>query len=310
MIKKIGLVAVLLAVGVAIALYLRGGSAPSEPEQAFTPRTGASEMDRIADLERALAAQVDRSNLLASRLAELEGRMGQRGNRSNDPNAPGGRNGNDPRSDRFAQMREQLTDANGNIDPAKIQEMRRKQEIDRLVQAGFTQERAEWIMRRTQELQVQAQQAQFDAQRNGQQYRGVNTEEALRKEIGDAEYEQYLAGTGRSTTVQVMEVLASSAAERSGLKAGDQIVSYAGQRVFSSGDLNSLTRQGTPGETVTVEVKRDGQVVQLSVPRGVLGVEAGGGGRGGPGGFGGNRGGGFPGGGGPPGGFGGNRGGG
>jgi hypothetical protein len=74
--------------------------------------------------------------------------------------------------------------------------------------------------------------------------------------------------------------------------------------VFDTAELNSLTRQGTPGETVTVEVQRNGQTVQLSVPRGVLGVQAGGGGRGnrgGPGGFGG---------GGPPGGFGGRAGGG
>ncbi len=298
MIKKIGLVVALLAIGVAIAMYLRNGSTPGEPEQAFTPRTDASEMDRIADLERALAAQVDRSNLLASRLAELEGRIGQRG--GNRPaNGPNGPNGNDPRADRFPD-RSQFLDANGNFDPAKMAEARRKQEVDRLVRAGFTQERAEWIMRRTQELEVQAQQAQYEAQRNGQPFARVDTDAALRKEMGDAEYEKYLTGTGRPTNVQVMDVLASSAAERAGLKPGDQILSYAGQRVFDSGELNSLTRQGTPGETVTVEVQRDGQTVQLSVPRGVLGVQAGGfgGGRGGPGG---NRGGG------PPGGFGGGR---
>lgn len=304
MIKKIGMVVALLAVGVAIAMYLRTGSAPAEPEQAFTPRTDASETDRIADLERALAAQVDRSNLLASRLAELEGRIGQRGN-SGMPER-GRPAGDDPRTDRFADMRQDLLDANGNLDPTKVAEMRRRQEVDRLVRAGFTQERAEWILRRTQELQVQQQQAQFDAQRNGQPFRGTDIEESLRREIGDAEYEQYLAGTGRSTSVAVMEVLASSPAERAGLRPGDQIVSYAGQRVFDNGDLTSLTREGNPGESVTVEVNRNGQIVQLSVPRGVLGVQTGGGGRGGPGG---NRGGGFPGGGGPPGGFGGRGGG-
>jgi hypothetical protein len=306
MVKKIGLVAALLAIGVAIAMYLRGGSAPDVPEQAFTPRTSASETDRIADLERALAAQVDRSNLLASRLTELEGRLGQRGN--NRPTGPIGADGTDPRANRGNEMRQQFLDANGNFDPTKMAEARRKQEVDRLVKAGFTQERAEWILRRTQELEVQAQQAQYDAQRNGQPFTRVDTDAALRQEMGDAEYEKYLAGTGRPTSVQVMEVLASSAAERSGLKPGDQIVSYAGQRVFDSGELNSLTRQGTPGETVTVEVQRNGQIMQLSVPRGVLGVQAGGFPGGGRGGNRGGPGGGFPGGG-PPGGFGGGRGG-
>lgn len=299
MVKKIGLMAALLAIGVAIAMYLsREPAVEAVAEQAFTPRAGASETDRIADLERALAAQVDRGNLLDSRLKELESRLAQFGNFRGQGAEQAG--GTDPRANRRGNFDPaELLDANGNIDPTKLAEARRKQELERLVRAGFTQERAEWILRRTQELQVQAQQAQYDAQRNGQQYRGTSIEESLRQEIGDAEYEKYLAGTGRPTSVQVMEVFASSAAERAGLKPGDQIVSYAGQRVFDTGELNNLTRQGLPGETVTVEVQRNGQTVQLSVPRGVLGVQAGGGrgNRGGPGGFGG----------GPPGGFGGGR---
>ncbi len=174
------------------------------------------------------------------------------------------------------------------------------------MQAGFTRERAEWIERRTQELQLQAQQAQYEAQRNGQPFRGTDVEASLRKEVGDTEYEKYLKASGRPTEVRVMDVLASSPAEKSGLKPGDSIVSYAGTRVFEMNELNALTRQGNPGESVTVEVQRDGQTVQLQVLRGVLGVQSGGG-RGGPGGGGppGGFGGGLPGGRGRPGGFGG-----
>lgn len=302
MVRKIILVAALLAVGVAIALYVRRPGA-EVPSQAFTPRIDASEGERIADLEKALAAQVDRGNLLESRVKQLEARLGAWGGRRNaDPNATG-REGRDPR---------QLTDADGNFDPAKVSQRNRERRLDRLVQAGFSRDRAEAIDRRVQELQVQDQQARFDAQRNNQQYRGMDIEATLRKEMGDADYEKYLAGTGRPTSVRVMDVQASSPAENAGLKPGDQIVSYAGQRVFDTNDLNALTRQGTPGEAVTVEVQRDGQTVQLSVPRGVLGVQGGGGGRrggfnggaGGPGGFGG---GGPPGGGFGGGGFGGGR---
>jgi hypothetical protein len=288
MAKKAGLIVALLLVGIAIALYLKGGSSPSQ--QAFTPRTDASESERIADLEKALAAQVDRTNLFETRMRELETRLGARGE------AVAG--GDDPRAGRMAEMRQRFGDANGNVDPAAMRDRMRKAQTDRLVEAGFTRERAEWIERRMQELQLQAQQAQFEAQRTGQQFRGTDIEATLRKEIGDAEYEKYLKGTGRPTEVRVMDVLASSPAEKSGLKPGDQIVSYAGTRVFEMNDLNALTRQGNPGEAVTVEVQRDGQAVQLQVPRGVLGVQGGGGGRG-PGG-----------GGGPPGGFGGGPGGG
>jgi C-terminal processing protease CtpA/Prc len=297
MVKKIVIAAVLLAAGVGIAMYLRSGS-PEQPAQAFTPRTDASQTERIADLEKTLAAQVERINQLESRLKDQDSRQANwGGNRRNaDPNNP-------ERDQRMAALRKDVTDANGNIDPAKMRERAREQQLDRLVQAGFTRERAEWLERRTQELTLQAQQAQFDAQRSGQQVRGIDIEAALRNEIGDAEYEKYLTGTGRPTDVRVMDVLASSPAERAGLKPGDQIVSYGGTRVFDSGDLTALTRQGTPGEAVTVEVKRDGQVVQMQVPRGVLGVESGGAGRrggpqggfpgGGPGGFGGGGQGGF-----------------
>jgi hypothetical protein len=282
MVKKIGLAVVLLAAGVALALYLRSGPAPEKAAETFAPRTDASESERIADLEQALAAQVDRGNLLQSRLAELEARFGARGSRGN-------ADGEDPRGDRAAAMRGRGMDANGNFDPTAMRQRMREDQLERLVKAGFTRERAEWIDRRSQELQLQAQQAQYDAQRNGQPFRGIDADAALRKEMGDAEYEKYLTGTGRPTNVQVMDVLASSAAEKSGLRPGDQIVSYAGTRVFEMNDLNTLTREGNPGETVAVEVQRDGQTVQVQVPRGVLGVQ-GGGGRGGggpPGGFGG-----------------------
>jgi hypothetical protein len=273
MIRKLVIGAVVLVAGVAAALHFSGGSGPEEAA-AFTPRTDASESERIRDLEKALAAQVERGNQLDARLGELEGRVGKR---SGDADAS-----LDPRAER-GPMRQRFADAEGNFDPAAARQGMRERQLDRLVQAGFTRERAEWLERRSQELQLQAQQAQYDAQRSGQPFRGADIQSALRKEIGDAEYEKYLAGTGRPTNVPVMEVLASSAAEKSGLRAGDQIVSYAGTRVFEMNELNALTRQGSPGETVTVEVQRDGQVVQVQVPRGVLGVQAGGGrGGGGP----------------------------
>ncbi len=290
MVRKIIIVVLLLAAGVAIAMYIHGGSAPARPVEAFKPRTDASDADRIADLERALAAEVERGHSLETRLGELEGRLGQRfgGNR-------GAADGATVEERRNA--RNQF--GNGNFDPAAMLEQRRQRQIERLVAAGFTADRAEWINRRTQELELQQQQAQADAQRNGTPFRRVDTETALRKDMGDAEYEKYLAALGQPTNVRVMDVLATSAAEKSGLRAGDQIVSYAGTRVFDNDDLTTLTRQGTPGETVTVEVQRDGQTVQVQVPRGVLGVQSAGG-RGPGGGF---PGGGFRGGpgGGPPG---------
>jgi S1-C subfamily serine protease len=175
-----------------------------------------------------------------------------------------------------------------------MRERFQKAQEDRIRASGLTPERVQSIERRAEELRVAAMQAQYEAQRTGQRVDGMNVDQALRRELGDAEYERYLKATGQPTEVRVMEVLATSAAERAGLKAGDEIVSYAGKRVFDARELNAVTTQGNTAGTVTVEVKRDGQTVQLSVPAGPLGVSAGGG-RGGPGG------------GGPPGGFRGGR---
>jgi hypothetical protein len=288
MLKKVAMVAVLLAAGVAIALYLRDGRSAGEPEVEFTPDTGASAEARIGELERALAAQIERGRALDSRIAQLEARVGQVGGRRG--NGEGG-----PDEAQLAAMRERFPvelGADGRPDPVAMRERARERQLERFLEAGFTRERAEWIERRTQELEVQAMQARYEAQRSGQSAQGVlDPQRALRKELGDAEYERYLTATGRPTEVQVMDVLASSAAERSGLQAGDQIVSYAGTRVFDVRELNALTTEGSGGDSVTVEVRRNGQTVQVQVPRGPLGI-TGGGARGGPGGPGGPGGGG------------------
>lgn len=281
MARKIALVTVLLAVGVAIALYLRGFGPTAADDINFSPDAGASAEARIAELERALAAQIERSRTLDARLAQLESRQGQGEQR-------GEAGGSNRLSDeQVAALRERVRgefEGGERPDPATIRERARERQLQRFVEAGIPRERAEWIERRMEELEVQAMQARYDAQRTGQPVQGViDPERALRKELGDVEYERYLNATGRPAQVQVNNVLASSAAERAGLQPGDQIVSYAGTRVFDMRELNALTTEGAAGETVTVEVRRNGETLQLQVPRGPLGMQ-GGGMRGGPGG--------------------------
>ena len=149
----------------------------------------------------------------------------------------------------------------------------------RLVQAGFSPTRADWIVQREAELALEAMQARFEAQRAGDMQamfdasRGGSS--ALRDELGDAEYEQYLEAYGRSTAVTVRRVLESSPGQRAGLQPGDEIVSYDGRRVFSFGELSDQLLQGEPGESVVVDIRRDGMPVQLVMPRGPIGIEGG-----------------------------------
>ena len=272
MLKKVALVVILLAAGVAIAMYMRIRPTGAAPAVAFQPQTDASAEVRITDLERALAAQIDRSRTLEARIVGLEDRLRSGGAAATPPPAVEGRA--DP--ERFAQMRDRVR-GEGATDVATLRERQRERQLQRLVEAGFTRERAEWIDRRTEELEYQAMQAQYDAQRSGRPGQVVaDVQRTLRSELGDHDYERYLRGTGRPTEVQVMDVLASSAAERAGLQPGDQVVSYAGTRIFDMRELNMLSREGNPGETVTVEVRRNGQTLHVQMPRGVLGMSGGG----------------------------------
>jgi C-terminal processing protease CtpA/Prc len=223
---------------------------------------------RLSALEDAFAAEVEQRAALEARVAELAAELGALYQRP--PQAS-------PAPDQAAAV-EQVR-ARGRANGGASREEIERRTVEQLVAGGFAPDRAEWINRRTQELRMAALQAQYDATREGRSLEpgaALGGERTLRTELGDAEYERYLTALDRPTSVPVRDVLASSPAERSGLKPGDQVVAYGGQRVFDMRDLNALTLEGTPGESVVVEVRRDGQNVQLVMPRGPIGILGGG----------------------------------
>jgi len=75
--------------------------------------------------------------------------------------------------------------------------------------------------------------------------------------------------------VPVRGVMASSPAAIAGLQSGDQIVRYDGERVYSNRDLMTRTLGGEGTGNVVVEVLRDGAVMQVTLPRGPIGIEIG-----------------------------------
>jgi membrane-associated protease RseP (regulator of RpoE activity) len=95
----------------------------------------------------------------------------------------------------------------------------------------------------------------------------------LRSELGDDSYDRYLFARGESNRARVREVVTGSAADQAGLNNGDIVLSYGNERVFSFRDLRRLSYDGPPGESVILEVRRsDGNVSQLVMPRGPLGL--------------------------------------
>jgi hypothetical protein len=169
---------------------------------------------------------------------------------------------------------------NGLPQTAEEREAAQRQlQLDRFIEAGFTADRANWIMQREEELQMEVLRARYEATQEGaspQEVANMSVTGQLRDELGDADYERYLEGLGRPTTVNVRDVLANSPAASAGLKPGDEIVAYNGQRVFEMAELSSLTNEVRPGESVALEVLRDGQPVQVYVESGPIGITGGG----------------------------------
>jgi len=62
----------------------------------------------------------------------------------------------------------------------------------------------------------------------------------------------------------VKEVVKGSAAEKAGLKDGDVILSYQGERVGSAAQLRRLVRETPPGRHVTIEASRGGAPQRLT----------------------------------------------
>ena len=150
-----------------------------------------------------------------------------------------------------------------------------------LVGGGFSPDRAATIARREAELRMQAIRARFEFE-SGQSDAPLSlvmaqsdVDRILREELDDTEYERYLEASNRSTSVSINDVLEFSPAEQAGLRRGDQIVRYNGERVYNLRDLNRQQMQADTGSNVVVDIVRDGVPMQVTVPRGPLGVMAG-----------------------------------
>lgn len=148
-----------------------------------------------------------------------------------------------------------------------------------LIAAGFSPARAEWILRREEELQMEALEARYEAGRSGSPadfFRSsFESGNDLRQELGDEDYARYLEANGRPTSVAVSSVIGNSPAATAGLRSGDTITSYDGQRVFSIYDVNLIAMEGESGQNVIIDIERDGVPMQLVVPRGPLGIMSG-----------------------------------
>ena len=179
---------------------------------------------------------------------------------------------------------EQLSDADQRrAEIERFREQRRAERIARqqpgyraeqLISAGFAEEDAARIVQIESQESLRQLERQYELRRARAEQDTISNIDTnpIRSELGDDAYARYLEANGRPTAAQVGSVINGSPGENAGLQAGDQITSYAGQRVFNLNEVNNLTIQGSVGESVLLEVERAGQSVQLTIPRGPIGV--------------------------------------
>ncbi len=155
---------------------------------------------------------------------------------------------------------------------------------ENLVKAGIDVELATDIVRRRNEIDLKLLELRDRASRDGYFGSERYMEEAsalnemnrsLREEIGDEYYDSFLYASGRSNRVRVASVMMGSPAETAGMKDGDLIINYDNTRMFNWNELQEATSSGERGEYVNVTVLRDGQLLNLWLPRGPLGIRLG-----------------------------------
>ena len=80
-----------------------------------------------------------------------------------------------------------------------------------------------------------------------------------------------MTGSGGATGVRITGVRAASPAEKAGLKAGDVITAIGAKVVANLFDMTEALRSHQPGDTVVIEVKRDGSRQLLTAVLGTRG---------------------------------------
>lgn len=153
-----------------------------------------------------------------------------------------------------------------------------------LISAGVDPSFAEQIVNKENQLALDRLNLRDKAMREGyynsDQYReelsSLNkSDTSLREDIGEDYFDRFLFSSGQDNRVTVNSVMKGSAAESAGIKDGDTLLSYGGQRLFQWRELQGKTTKGERGELTDLTILRDGREISLNIPRGPLGVRLG-----------------------------------
>lgn len=174
-----------------------------------------------------------------------------------------------------------VSQASAKVDQAPSRRGPRPVDVEALVAAGFDETTVQEFKDTIDQMQLDRLYLRDIAAREGwlDTPRFREESEALQHEANDARaqygeefYDWMLYTTGHPNRVRVSDVMSGSAAEDVGLRSGDLILGYDGERVFAPNELREATAKGEVGALTPVEVVRDGRRMRVLVPRGPLGV--------------------------------------
>lgn len=151
---------------------------------------------------------------------------------------------------------------------------------DALISAGFTSNQADEIVRLADEATYARLQLRYEALRgewNPGQLREAasalpSLRETLTQDYGEAAFDRFLYATGQPNRVIVRSTLQGSPAEAAGIRSGDTLYAVDDTRVYANADLLRIAAAGEVGEQIPVTVLRDGERLNLYIPRGPLGL--------------------------------------
>lgn len=266
------LVAASLVVGVAVGAWLSLDEAVdigiSNDASKATAESG-SLGGRVLSLERELEEERNAREVLEEQLLAILEQL--------DGYGPGaGPQSRDLATGLSASDEIQVRARNRQRDPiARIRDFRDRR-IAGLVENGYSEDEAKRLLKLESDAQFEVLRTLYEARRNGESLgpftNSLSAQTALRAAIGDTEYERFLVAQGQRTNVQIASVLDGAPGSKAGLRPGDEIISYNGERTFSMMDLRELAMGGDAGESAIIEIERDGIRMQLSIPRGPIGM--------------------------------------
>jgi len=266
----IGIVLVVLGALLVVYLGWRGGLAES-PRPTFGLKATIEESSTLEDLKTQLAEEIRERQALSDRIAELDtefSRMRLSMRESEESRETSAREDSIELDDMGEEVQSEFDagSENARFDDEKLLSLGiPADEVERL--------RERWVRHELDTATIAdraLREGWFLQAQHSTELRHVDRQ--LREDLEEEEYDRYLYAVGKPNRLRAGEVFAGSSAGDAGLLRGDVILRYDDKRIFRRGELLVAASQGAIGESVAMEILRNGHLETIYIERGPFGA--------------------------------------